>query len=108
MHDFYLRFNRYVASYLQHIDREEREVMPVLATLDGERLDALARADYAGPVEMLVGAMGNMMPLFNVDDRRQILRDIEAERTSDEYRQIAAAAEASLGADEWRKLSSSA
>jgi len=94
---FYLRFNRYVASYLLHIDREERELMPALATIDAERLDALARADYEGPVEMLVGAMGNMMPLFNADDRRQILRDIEASRTAEEYAQIAAAARASIG-----------
>jgi hypothetical protein len=100
----YLRFNRFVASYLLHIDREERELMPALAMLDGERLDAVARADYAGPVEMLVGAMGSMMPLFNVDDRRQILIDMAAARTDGDYAQIASAAEARLGASEWAKL----
>ena len=104
-HSFYLAFNRFVASYLLHTDREERVLMPALAAVaDQEVLDRLAREDVAGPVEMLIGAMSNMMPLFNVEDRRQILADVRAGLSEDEYAQVADAAAAALGPDEWAKL----
>ena len=71
---------------------------------DPEQLDRLARADYEGPVEMLVGAMGNMMPLFNVEDRRQIVADIAAVRTVEEFDSVAQAGQKSLGEEDWARL----
>ena len=104
-HEFYLRFNRFVADYLRHIDLEERELMPVLASsVDADHLDQLAEGDYRGPLEMLVGAMGNMMPLFNVADRRQVVADIAAVRTSREFEVVADAGRAALGEAEWARL----
>lgn len=103
--DFYLRFNRYVAAYLLHIDREERELMPALAAAaDPATLERLARQDVTAPVDQLVGAMHAMLPLFNVDDRRVLLADIRAGLSADEYATVAAAAEAALGPAEWAKL----
>lgn len=79
--------------------------MPLLtSSVDPERLERLATGDYEGPLEMLVGAMGNMMPLFNLADRRQVVADIGAVRTSEEFEAVAAAGRASLGAAEWDRI----
>ncbi len=103
--DFYLRFNRFVSSYLSHADREERELMPALVgVLDEVELARIAQEDVAGPVEMLVEAMDSMFPLFNVEDRRQLLADVAVGLSPVEYERVAAAAEVAVGPTEWAKL----
>lgn len=103
--EFYLRFNRYVSSYLAHADREETELMPALAVaLDGAELARIAQSDVAGPVDMLVEAMGSMLPLFNVEDRRQLLADVAVGLSESEYGRVAVAAQAAIGSREWAKL----
>jgi len=103
-HRLYLRFNRFLAGYLLHIDREERELVPAMSALDGSVLDAVAHEDYEGPVAGLVAAVGAMLPLFNADDRRQIVEDIRAVRSDEEFALVAEAGAAALGPAGWARL----
>jgi iron-sulfur cluster repair protein YtfE (RIC family) len=81
VHRMYLGFASFTATYLQHQEFEEFQVMPVLSEhIPADELRALDNALVASiPPDDLAMSAAIMLPAMNVEDRVELLGGIQAD-----------------------------
>jgi len=106
VHRLYLGLASFTAAYLQHQEFEELHVMPALAARIGaQELRDLDNAIVASiPPDELAQSGSFMIPAMNVEDRVELLGEIQAHAPADAFAGIMALVEALLDADEFRAV----
>ena len=98
LHELYLGLAAFTGSYLQHIDIEERVVMPALSeALEMPGLLAMHEAIVSSiPPDEMARSLALMLPAMNVQDRVEMLAGIRASAPAEVFAGVLGIAEAAL------------
>jgi nitrite reductase/ring-hydroxylating ferredoxin subunit len=104
--EFYRAWNRFVAFYFMHINREEEQVMPTLWKLcTVEELAGIHKLMINNQShEQLVEDFKMMLPNANLKEQVEILGSVRAMLSSEEYQGFLKLAEQLLGPKSWANL----
>jgi hypothetical protein len=104
--EFYRAWNRFVAFYFMHINREEEQVMPALWKLcTVEELAEIHKLMIINQThEQLVEDFKMMLPNANLKEQVEILGSVRAMLSSEEYQGFLKLAEQLLGPKSWANL----
>lgn len=104
---FYLEYNTFLSSYLDHMDREERELTEAFyshcsdSEIDGTFKQIVARTS---PQDMTV-ILSYMLPAMNPSERAQFMSRTKAAASPEVFEKVKGLAENVLKPGSWRKLS---
>jgi hypothetical protein len=104
---FYLEYNKFLSSYLDHMDREERELTEAFYRhcSDSEIEDAFKQiVARTSPQDMSV-ILSYMIPAMNPSERAQFMAKTKAAASPEVFDKVKDLAENVLGPGSWRKLS---
>ena len=107
-YQFYLEYNQFLASYLDHMDREERELTDAfyLHCSDPEIDDAFKQiVARTSPQDMSV-ILSYMIPAMNPAERIEFMSKAKAQAAPQVFDKVKSLAEKVLEPGSWRKLSS--
>ena len=98
LHELYLGLAAFTGSYLQHIDVEERVIMPALSdALEMPGLLAMHNAIISSiPPDEMARSLALMLPAMNLEDRVEMLAGMRAGAPVEVFAGVVAIAEASL------------
>jgi hypothetical protein len=106
LHQLYLDFALFTATYLEHQEMEERIVTPALVAAIGN--DELRRIDEALvasiPPEVLAAGLAVMLPAMNIDDRTEMLGGMQAAAPPEVFAGVWALAQSVLDGCDTRAL----
>ncbi|MEX2373540.1 MAG: hemerythrin domain-containing protein [Dehalococcoidia bacterium] len=104
--ELYLEINAFIATYLAHLDREEREAMPALwSGCDDPRLIGIMATFNAGrSAEQRVTDLMKMLPAINPQERAEVLGGIRAAGGPEGFAHALDAARETLAAADWKRL----
>lgn len=105
-HTFYLRYHRFVSSYLAHLCDEEMRFLPLLRQHCSEAdFDELAKADFAAEdPEHLRPMLQRFLPSFNAADIALMLADVRRVVPDNVFAQYCHVFEDLLGEGNWQKV----
>lgn len=106
-YQFYLEYNQFLSSYLDHMDREERELTEAFYRhcSDPEIEDTFKRiVERTTPADMSV-MLSYMIPAMNPSERVGFMSKAKAAAAPDVFDKVKRLAEAVLEPASWRKLS---
>ena len=104
---FYLEYNQFLSSYLDHMDREERELTEAFYRhCSDHEIDEAFKKIVArtSPQDMSV-MLTYMIPAMNPSDRIQFMSKAKASASPDAFDRVKSLAEKVLEPGGWRKLS---
>jgi len=106
-YQFYLEYNQFLSSYLDHMDREERELTEAFYRhCSDHEIDEAFKKIVArtSPQDMSV-MLTYMIPAMNPSDRIQFMSKAKASASPDAFDRVKSLAEKVLEPGGWRKLS---
>ncbi len=106
-YSFYLEYNKFLSSYLDHMDREERELTEAFYRhcSDSEIDDAFRQiVARTSPQDMSV-ILSYMIPAMNPSERAQFMAKTKAAASPEVFDKVKGLAENVLKPGMWRKLS---
>lgn len=104
---FYLEYNKFLSSYLDHMDREERELTEAFyrhcsdSEIDDAFKQIVARTSPQGMGVML----SYVIPAINPSERAQLMSKTQAAASPEVFEKVKSLAQGLLGPGSWRKLS---
>jgi hypothetical protein len=107
-YQFYLEYNQFLSSYLDHMDREERELTDAFYRhcSDPEIEDTFKKiVERTSPADMSV-MLTYMIPAMNPTERIQFMARTKASAAPEVFDKVKQLAEKVLEPGSWRKLSS--
>ena len=105
-YQFYLEYNQFLARYLDHMDREERQLTQAFYQhcSDPEIENAFKKIiDRASPQDMGL-MLSYMFPAMNPDERLHFMAKAKAAATPEVFGKLKDTAERVLEPESWRKL----
>jgi hypothetical protein len=104
---FYLEYNKFLSSYLDHMDREERELTEAFYRhcSDSEIDDAFKQIVARTSPQGMSVILSYMLPAMNPSERAQFMAKTKAAASSEMFDKVKGLAENVLRPASWRKLS---
>ncbi len=103
---FYLELSAFTAAYLDHIDFEERIVMPALEDTIGPAGVEAVLGQIIGsiPPDMMIASLTVMLPALDLDDRADLLGGMRASAPPEVFDNVASLARSVLNRADFERL----
>lgn len=104
--EFYRGFNRFIAIYLVHINKEEENIQPTLWKLctNEELANAFNSIVRSMKPEEFMLNLSIMIPAMNIDERAIVLSGISSSVPSEVFKDVTDLAEQVLSIEDWTEL----
>lgn len=107
-YEFYLKFNRFCADNLNHLDDEEKKAMPLLweNMTDEELIACFARIRADIPPPLMQSYLSYMIPSLKLVDLSMILKAVQATAPPEKFENVKNLALRKLGDKDYKTLES--